>query len=387
MHRTEESSPAMTSVNNGSGAVPHGPPRSGGRLWFRTTRAKVGAAAAAVLAVAGMITLVLSASGPAGAAVNQFGVAAPGLGSESASAQAADLAAMKAAGITAVRLDASWNWVQPGGPNSHRWAWLDHVIASSRAAGMSVDLIAEGCPQWAAVRGARAPTAQPASPAAFARYAAALAARYAPRGVHTFEIGNEPNNVKFWQPAPNPAAYTADLIAAYNAIKKVAPSAVVLSGGLSPATNNGTNISPITFLQAMYAHGAKNHFDGVSFHPYSFPAMPNTYKYWSAWSQMSQTNPSIRSVMTANGDGSKKIYITEIGAPTGGPRRVSETAQATVLTQAIYAAKRISWIGAMYMYTWRDLGTNTSDSQDWFGLLTRAGVHKPAYSAVKNAIG
>ena len=347
---------------------------------------KVGAGAAALLAVAGMTTLALS-SGPAGAAVNQFGVEDPGLARESASAQAAELAAMKAAGITAIRLDANWNWVQPRGPNSHRWRWLDRVVASSRAAGMSVDLIVDGCPQWEAVRGAQAPNAQPASPAVYARYAAALAARYAPRGVRTFEIGNEENNALFWRPAPNPAAYTADLIAAYDAIKRVAPSAVVLSGGFSPATNNGTNISPITFLQAMYAHGAKNHFDGVAIHPYSFPALPNTYKYWSAWSQMDRTNPSIRSVMIANGDGGKKIYITEIGAPTGGPRRVSETAQAAVLTQAIDAAKRTSWIGGIYLYTWRDRGGDTGNSQDWFGLLTRAGGHKPAYTAVKNAIG
>ena len=385
MHSTGESSPAITPANHGSGAAPHGP-QSRGHPWFRTTRAKVVAVAAAFLTVAGTTTLVLS-SGPAGAAVNQFGVAAPGLASESASAQAADLAAMKAAGINAVRLDVNWNWVQPGGPNSYSWGWLDQVVASSRAAGMSVDLIVEGCPQWAAVSGARAPTAQPASPAAFAQFAAAVAARYAPKGVQTFEIGNEPNNANFWQPAPNPAAYTADLIAAYNAIKKVAPSVVVLSGGLSPATNDGTNISPITFLQAMYANGAKNHFDGVGFHPYSFPALPNTYKSWSAWSQMSQTNPSIRSVMTANGDGSKQIYITEVGAPTGGPVGVSQAAQADEFTQAIAAAKTTSWIGAMYFYTWRDRGTNTSDSEDWFGLLTNAGVQKPAYTAVKNAIG
>ena len=387
MHRTEEFSPSSIPDNHGSGSAPHGPPRSRGHLWFRTTRTKVGAAAAAVLAVAGVVTLVPFASGPAGAAVNKFGVADPGLARESASAQAADLAAMKTIGITAVRLDANWNWVQSGGPNSHHWAWLDQVVASVRAAGMSVDLIVDGCPQWAAVSGAKAPNAQPASPAAYARYAAALAARYAPKGVHTFEIWNEPNNVIFWRPAPNPAAYTADLIAAYKAIKKVDPSAVVLSGGLAPKKNDGTNISAITFLKAMYAKGAKNHFDGVGYHPYSYPALPNTYKFWSGWSQMSQTSPSIRSVMTANGDGGKQIYITEVGAPTGGPRRVNQATQADEFSQAIAAAKTTSWIGAMYLYTWQNRGTNTSESEDWFGLLTQAGVHKPAYTAVKNAIG
>jgi polysaccharide biosynthesis protein PslG len=384
MHRPEESSPAMTSVNHGSGAQPHGPPR--GHRWFRTTRVKVVAVAAAFLTVAGTITLVLS-SGPAGAAVNTFGVADPALASESASAQATDLASMKAIGINAVRLDVNWNYVQPSGPNSYSWGWLDQVVTSARAAGMSLDLIAEGCPQWAAVSGAQAPNAQPASPAAFGQFAGALAARYAPRGVQTFEIGNEPNNAVFWQPAPNAAAYTADLIAAYKAIKKVAPSVVVLSGGLAPEPNDGTNIAPITFLQAMYANGAQGYLDGVGYHPYSYPALPNTYAAWSGWSQMNQTNPSIRSVMTANGDGGKQIFITEVGAPTGGPNGVSQAAQATEFTQAIAAAKTTSWIGAMYFYTWQDRSTDTSTSENWFGLLTYAGAQKPAYAAVKNAIG
>ena len=387
MHPTGESSPAMIPANHGSGAAPQGPPGSRGHRWFRSTRAKVVAAAAAAVAVAGTIVLVLSTAGPAGAATNQIGVADPALASESASAQAADLAAMKSIGITAVRLDANWSWVQSGGPNSYSWAWLDQAVASARAAGMSVDLIVDGCPQWAAASGAQAPNAQPASPAAYAQYAATLAARYVPKGVQTFEIGNEPNNVAFWNPAPNPAAYTADLIAAYNAVKKVAPSAVVLSGGLAPETNDGTNIAPITFLQAMYTNGAQGHLDGVGFHPYSFPALPNTYQSWSAWSQMGQTSPSLRSVMTANGDGNKQIYITEVGAPTGGPRGVSETTQATEFTQAIAAAKSTSWIGPMYLYTWRDRSTDTSTSENWFGLLTYAGAQKPAYTAVKNAIG
>jgi hypothetical protein len=386
MHPVEKSSPPIVPVDHGPGAASR-PPRSMGHPWLRTTRAKVVAAAGAGLAVAGVVALVVSMAGPAGAAVTKFGVSDPALTSESASARAVDLAAMKAVGITHVRLDANWNSVQPSSPTKYNWKWLDRAVASVRAAGMSIDMIVEGCPQWAAVSGARAPYAQPASAHRYAQYASALATRYARRGVQTFEIWNEPNNAIYWQPAPNPAAYTADLIAAYKAIKKVDSSSLVLTGGLAPETNDGTNIAPITFLRDLYAHGAKNYFDGVGFHPYSYPALPHIYKYWSGWSQMSQTSPSIRSVMTANGDSRKQIYITEIGAPTGGPKGISQAAQAAEFTQAIATAKSTSWIGTMYFYMWQDRGTNTRTSKDWFGLLTYAGVHKPAYAAVKNAIG
>ena len=386
MDSLEKSSPPIVPVDHGRGATSR-PPRSMGHRWLRTTQAKVVAAAGAGLVVAGVVALVVSTAGPAGAAVTKFGVSDPALFSESASARAADLAAMKAVGITHVRLDANWNSIQPSSPTRYNWKWLDRAVASVRAAGMSIDMIVEGCPQWAAVRGARAPYAQPASAARFAQYGSALAIRYARKGVHAFEIWNEPNNAIYWKPAPNPAAYTADLIAAYKAIKKVDSSSLVLTGGLAPEINDGTNIAPITFLWSLYAHGAKNYFDGVGFHPYSYPALPNTYKYWSGWSQMSQTSPSIRSVMTANGDSRKQIYITEIGAPTGGPKGIGQAAQAAEFTQAIAAAKSTSWIGTMYFYMWQDRGTNTRTSKDWFGLLTYGGVHKPAYAAVKNAIG
>jgi hypothetical protein len=320
--------------------------------------------------------------------VTQFGMADPDLLAESASTQAAQLGAMKAIGITAIRLDANWDWVQYGGQNSFDWAQLDRAVASARTAGMSLDLIVDGCPPWAAVSGTTGdPSPQPASSAQYALWATEVAARYALQGVNTFEIGNEPNNAGFWQPAPNPAAYTADLIAAYEAIKNVDPSAFVLSGGLAPETNDGTNISPVTFLQDMYADGARGYFDGVGYHPYSYPALPNTYEYWSGWSQMNQTSPSIRSVMAANGDSGKQIYITEVGAPSGGPSGVSQTSQAAEFTQAIAAAKATRWIGGIYLYTWQDNGTDTSNTEDWFGLLTYAGVPKSAYTAMKNAIG
>jgi polysaccharide biosynthesis protein PslG len=338
------------------------------------------------LAAAIALSIVSNASAPHG--VTQVGIADPGLLGESASTQASQLAAMKAIGITEIRLDADWDWVQYGGQNTFDWSQLDQAVASARAAGMSVDLIVDGCPPWAALSGASGDVSpQPASSAQFALWASEVASRYAPQGVTTFEIWNEPNNVGFWQPAPNPAAYTADLIAAYKAIKNVDPSAFVLSGGLAPETNDGTDINAVTFLQDMYADGAQGYFDGVGYHAYSYPALPDTVESWSGWSQMSATSTSIRSVMVANGDGGKQIYITEVGAPSGGPAGVSQAAQATEFTQAIAAAKADSWIGGIYLYTWQDAGTDTTNTEDWFGLLTNAGVPKPAYTAVKNAIG
>jgi polysaccharide biosynthesis protein PslG len=316
-----------------------------------------------------------------------FGMADPALLGEDTSQQKTDLTAMKAIGINSIRIDADWAEVQPDGPTSFDWGTLDQTVASIEAAGMSADLIIDGCPQWAATSasaGSSAPT--PASPDQYATFAAQVAARFAPVGVSIFEIWNEPNIAEFWQPAPDPGAYTAILKAAYPAIKKVVPSATVISGGLSPAISDGTNVAPIDFVKAMYGDGAKDYFDALGFHPYSFPATPDTYEPWSAWSQMSQTSPSVRSVMASHGDSGKKIWITEYGAPSSGPDGIGEAAQSASLAQAIDKARSASWIGAIYLYTWVDNGNSPADHGDEYGLLTGNGTQKTAYKGVVSAI-
>lgn len=317
-----------------------------------------------------------------------FGVSDPKLIHQTAKVQAAQLARMRSIGINSIRLDANWDWVQFGGPQSFYWAQIDREIHSARAAGMSVDLIIDGCPPWAAPAGSsQSPAARPASAQQFAGWARDVASRYGPLGVKDYEIWNEPNDTKFWQPAPNPAFYTKMLQDSYRAIKRVERSALVTTGGLAPVTTHGGSISSIAFLRGMYAHGAKGYFDAVALHPYSFPALPGTYEPWSAWSQMSATNPSIRSVMRNHNDWRKPIWISEFGAPSNGPSGVGASGQAAELRQAIALSKSTRWIGSLFIYTWLDAGTSTRTNADWFGLLTSRNRPKAAYWAVKKAIG
>lgn len=315
-----------------------------------------------------------------------FGVSDPNLTTQAPTIQLEQLRAMRAIGVTSVRLEANWYWGQPTASGGFKWGVMDQAIASIQKAGLSADLLIDGCPPWAAISGTQGTQyAQPASSTQFAAWAGAVAARYGPKGIRYFEIWNEPNLAVFWQPKPEPAAYTADLKAAYSAIKGADPSAVVLSGGLAPADNDGTNYDPRTFLQDMYADGANGSFDELGYHPYSYPASPNSVESWSGWSMMSDTSPSIRSIMAENGDSAKKIWITEYGAPTSGPNSVGEVGQSTDLVQAISQVRKLDWIGSFYIYTWADISSLPSD-QNGFGLLTDTDTRKPAYSAVAAAL-
>jgi polysaccharide biosynthesis protein PslG len=329
------------------------------------------------------VSLTTSSSGAMTLNKPLLGMSVPTLVNQSASQQAVSLANMRSIGLGWVRVDANWSIVQPTGPSSFDWSGLDQEVSSMRAAGMNIDLIIDDTPAWARDPSASGNWGQPASASAFVTFAGQVAARYGPRGVRTYEIWNEPNIQPFWNPAPNPGLYTTMLRGSYATIKAVQSNATVLSGGLAPSASDGTNITPVTFLEDMYADGAKGSFDALGYHAYSFPALPDTFASWSGWSQMNQTNPSLRSVMTANGDAGKQIWITEIGAPSSGPNGVGTTAQAEEVTQAVQGAQRNPWIGAEFFYTYQDATSNP----DYYGLLNADGSPKPAWTALAARLG
>jgi hypothetical protein len=252
---------------------------------------------------------------------------------------------------------------------------------------MSVIGLVVYTPAWARPAGTNSHV-PPTDNANYARFASAAATRYSAKGVHTWELWNEPNLSNFWQPKPDAAAYTALLKAGYAAIKAVDPSSTVLSAGLSPAVDaaDGSQISPVTYMKAIYAAGGKGSFDAAAIHPYSYPAQPldpNTSS-WNTFYRM----PLVHDVMTANGDGAKQLWATEYGAPTGTSSvAVSEATQALMVTNAYAAIQQWSWAGPLLWYSMRDAGTDLTYSEHNFGLIRYDFSAKSALAAFKTAMG
>jgi hypothetical protein len=292
-----------------------------------------------------------------------------------------DLALDQKAGSKWLRIDINWDLIQSAGPNSYNWAPIDAVVKGAEARGMSVLGTILYSPDWA--RPANTDPTYSPDPSLYEAFAAAAASHFSALGVNAFEIWNEPNNEQFWTPKPNVADYTTLLKGADTAIKAVDPSATVITAGLSPAPNDGTNIAPVTFLQGIYANGGKDHFDAVGMHPYCNPDLPGAPDAWSAWYQMYGTPTSLRSVMVANGDGAKKIWGTEFGAPTSGERGVSEAFQAQTVTRAYQLWSSYSWAGPLFFYEGRDNGSNAGDRFDNYGFATTGFSLKRSFFAYR----
>ena len=65
--------------------------------------------------------------------------------------------------------------------------------------------------------------------------------------------------------------YAGLLKAAYPKIKAADGGALVLAGALGSVFSLGAlTLDPVTFVEQMYAAGAKGSFDALSFHPYQY---------------------------------------------------------------------------------------------------------------------
>jgi hypothetical protein len=273
-----------------------------------------------------------------------------------------------------LRLPVDWARIETA-KGAYDWSYLDALVGAAQAHGLKIMGTIAYSADWARPPGSFM-TTLPDNPAEYASFAAAAASRYAGRIV-AWQVWNEPNLPLFsGYTIHNGARYTALLKAAYPAIKGAAPGATVVAAGLSRLPGDD---SPPAFLQQMYAAGVKGFFDAAAGHPYVFPGglAADTDNGWSDIGRM-------RDVMVTNGDGGKKIWMTELGAPTSDPSAegVSQAEQAKQITDVLAAIAGTGYSGPAFIYSIRDLDSNNrGDREANFGALLTSDFQPKAAAA------
>jgi len=300
-----------------------------------------------------------------------------------------------------IRADLSWKNIQYDGRNVRNWALFDRVVDAANKRNLMVLPVLAYTPPWARTGKCDSQSCSPANPEEFAIFAGEAAARYAPKGIHTWEIWNEPNLGFFWAPSPAPVAYNALLQASARVIRKVDPSAKLVLGGLaSVITTGNNNMSQFDFLTQVAALGGNRVVDAIGYHPYTYPYLCSTLTtFYTPWERMERGTTSLRRVLSAYGTPDLPIWVTEIGAPTGGPgtasdgslpirsttTHVTETRQAQIAADAVGAASTAPHVGALIWYNDRDVSTDRSSTENFYGLRRADGSAKPAFSAFRAA--
>lgn len=307
-----------------------------------------------------------------------FGFSAPSAWNEPGVDLDRTMAAAVAAGARSVRVGVEWDRIESerGGFD---WSGPDRVFAAARTHGLTVVALLHTTPAWA-----RDPELRPSNRhtppgriADYVRFAVAAAERYGDRTL-AWEVWNEPNIADFWFPRADHGAYAELLRATYPALKAVTPAVPVIAGALAPSPDTPWSYSPEVYLSALYADGIRGSFDALSQHPYpdTSATTPTAAEEDAAtWAPVRLSHR----IMAEHGDGAKRIWVTEFGAPTGiAERSVSPERQARLMAGALRRAASEEWLGPVYLYTVRDESDRAHHRESNFGVYDHGWRPKPA---------
>lgn len=311
-----------------------------------------------------------------------------------------EIALLQAAGVRWIRANVNWAGLEPDGKGVLN-EWLlgeyDYAIDRAHAAGIQVLMpIADGVPYWASADPTKRVdgegnrqwevTYRPTRASDYGDVVRVVVEHFSARGVHTYQIWNEPNHPRFWPSGPDAREYVPMLRAGYEAVKAADPGATVLLGGLSK--------SDFYYLEDVYREGGGPYFDAVAVHPYTYGVDPtaawNGVHDWEDPDRISiNAFPAIQEVrrsMEAFGDSGKQVWLTEFGYSTttqdGG---VSAAAQAAFLTKAYRYVERFPWVKTMFWYAARNspFYGDRDMYEARFGLVTSDWAPKPSYAALR----
>jgi hypothetical protein len=291
-------------------------------------------------------------------------------------------------GVTWVRTEISWDKVEVS-PGRYNWGSLDRLAKEVRAAGLKLLAVVHRTPDYyrPLERPEWYPPVGPGPLAAWARFLRTMALRYTRPGaerIRAVEVWNEENNPLAWDGPMTMSRYVNLLKGAHHEFKAVNPTTSIITGGLAPGRDTSTSVNPRTFVQRLYAAGAKRYFDAIAMHPYTFPALASD-NLKTGWGNMTRSDggkPSMRATMIANGDGAKKIWNTEFGSPV---KVVGEARQAKIATDAVKVWRSYTWAGPFFYMAYKDQ-TSLPGWHKTLGLIRGDDTRRPVFSAFKSAI-
>lgn len=302
-----------------------------------------------------------------------------------------DDASAAATGSNTIREGITWTTLQPDPaepPASWRWGAFDAFYAEALAAGLRPVFTFRNAPCWAAAQPCGGGKPNPPAPDFYDEYAfaaAEIAKRY-PQAL-AIEIWFEPNSLNFWGQPADPAAFSALVGQAADAIHAVPGNAVrVYSGGLAPGAKESTKIEYGKFLDAALDAGGIQRADAVAFHavtevPFK-PGMNPTNSYLGRLRIQTQT---LRAELADHG-APRPIAFTQLSYSTGAATYpYTEAQQAEALTASYELIRRIPDTESVIVARLLDNGDGSK--VQGFGVIRSDGSRKAAYCSLARARG
>ena len=304
-----------------------------------------------------------------------------------------------------------WRDIEGAGKNQFDWERPDRIVDQVEQYGLNLIVRVDNQPGWAG--GGFPGIGPPDNLQDYADFLYTLASRYKGR-IRAYQIWNEPNLAREWgERPPSPAEYTEMLKAAYGAIKRADPDAMVISAGMAPTSRwDDVAMPDVEFVKGMYDAGAAPYFDVLGVHGAGFKVPPETDPAVVAKDPVLYNNdPSpeerrriycfrrvedLRQVMVDHGDAAKQVALLEFGW-TSDERpdspyhwhAVTEQEKADYFVRAYqYAKKNWSpWIGVMSLIYMPYPEWTSDDEKYWWAIIDPKYPEqrlRPAYAQLKD---
>lgn len=284
---------------------------------------------------------------------------------------------MKDAGVGMVRVDFLWQDVEPR-RGCFDFTKYDRIVDILSGKGIEILGILGYAADWASPSGSW--NDSPLDNSLFIAYARVVVERYKDRIRH-WEVWNEPDSSVYWKNQDGLKRYCVLLKEVYGVLKEVDPGCTVLNGGLTHSLAN---------VNRLYDSGGKGSFDALNIHIFENPADTA-----AAATRVKAYVRACAKVMRRNGDGDKKIWVTETGCP--GVRR-GKRVKNWWMGENPDEERQAEWLGLLFdtllaepqveRIFWaffRDTKAHWKDGTDYLGLVRNDFSAKPSYRAFEKS--
>jgi hypothetical protein len=291
------------------------------------------------------------------------------------------LAQLQKIGLRYIRTDILWSDVDRG-PGKFDFSPYESWIPRLREHGLEPLILLHYNKVRSASDGTGAWNHPPDSFEEFAGYVNATVNHFR-ASVNHWEIWNEPNHPVYWSAPPDGLAlYIRLLRLSREAAKAADPTCFVMNGGITGDIAND--------VAAFYRNGGGPLTDAVNIHTFINPLDPNRRQNFDAVLR------SVKKTMDDNGDGGKRVWITEMGCPgipEGKPKQtwfqgeaMNETQQADWLDTQYDWIRDYPFVERLFWAFYRDTDGIFKDAVDYLGLVRNDLTPKPAFERLARRI-
>jgi hypothetical protein len=343
-----------------------------------------------VVALLAILVPLVAAGGAAASVPRSFFGAVPWI-----SFQGADYQRLQQAKVHNTRTPFSWPAIQPG-PHQFSWGATDEFVGKLALVHVRVLPFLNGSPSWVTHSNnlRKPPLDSKKAKKRWKRFVKACVARYGRHGefwsahpnipkvpITTWQVWNEQNNSKYFEPRPKPKAYAKLVRLTRRAVRSKDKHAKIVLGGMFGNPEPKHSITASSFLKKLYkVKGAKRTFNVVAVHPYA-PTIGNLKR------QMSK----LRKVIKGHHDNAK-MWITEMGWGSAPPEKrwpllKGVNGQKKILKKSYRALihNRKRWrLKRVYWFLWRDAAPDATVNCSFCtsaGLFTYDFQPKPSWNA------